>query len=145
MENKWYIISDVEEFTDKARAIVFNNFGVWQDITELDKLIDEVKDEDRKELDRLLSHQESLLILKETLKRQKNKRTQSVRYCLNDGLFMDLLDKLNDRMVSNILSGLVEKGLVESAFDEESNDFVFWIKKDEENIEKKDCEKPETD
>jgi hypothetical protein len=41
-------------------------------------------------------------------------------------------------MVSNIISGLVQKGLVETAFDEEANDFVFWVKKNEE-------EKPETD
>jgi hypothetical protein len=43
-------------------------------------------------------------------------------------------------MVSNIISGLVQKGLVETAFDEEANDFVFWVKNDQE-----EKEKPETD
>ena len=31
-------------------------------------------------------------------------------------------------MVSNMISNLVKKGLLESAFDEEKNDFVFWKK-----------------
>jgi hypothetical protein len=35
----------------------------------------------------------------------------------------------------------VQKGLVESAFDDKANDFVFWIKDKDENQE----EKPETD
>lgn len=144
MADKWYVISDIQEFTDKARAIVYNNFGVWQNITELDTLIDEVKENEKEELDKLLSHQESLLILKEIVKKQKNKKHNSIRYCLNDKLFTEILDKLNDRMVSNILGGLVDKGLIEMAFDDESNDFIFWIKDNEKNSEK-DNEKPETD
>jgi len=47
-------------------------------------------------------------------------------------------------MVSNILQGLVQRGIVETAFDDESNDFVFWVKNNEENTEEKN-EKPETD
>ena len=45
---------------------------------------------------------------------------------------------MNSRMISNLLNGLVSKGLVESSYDSELNDFVFWIK--DENKEK-----PETD
>ena len=55
-------------------------------------------------------------------------------------MFADIVHKLNDRMVSNIISGLVQKGLVETAFDNEVNDFVFWVKNDEN-----EKEKPETD
>jgi hypothetical protein len=43
-------------------------------------------------------------------------------------------------MISNILSKLVSEGLLDSAFDTEKNDFIFWVK---ENNGKE--EKPETD
>jgi hypothetical protein len=45
-------------------------------------------------------------------------------------------------MVSNILNTLVNKGVLDSAFDTDQNDFIFWVKEDENN--KKD-QKPETD
>ena len=49
-------------------------------------------------------------------------------------------------MVSNILNQLVQKGLVESAFDTESNDFIFWVK-DNDKLFKNETETdlPETD
>jgi hypothetical protein len=42
-------------------------------------------------------------------------------------------------MVSNILAKLVGDGLLDSAFDSERNDFIFWIKEDDQK------QKPETD
>lgn len=140
-ESEWFIISDLSDFTNKARAIVYNNFGTWQDGSDLDILIDDVKDEEKEEFDKMLSHQESLVIVKENVKVQKNKRTKKIRYILDDIIFADIVHKLNDRMVSNIISNLVQKGLVETAFDNEANDFVFWVKEDDKN----DQEKPETD
>lgn len=142
--SEWYVISNLSDFTDKARAIVYNNFGVWQNKSGLDILIDDVKESDREEFDKMLSHQESLVIVKESIKTQRNKITKKVRYVLNDDIFAEIVHKLNDRMVSNIMAGLVQKGLVETAFDEEANDFVFWAKNDENNNEK-EIETPETD
>jgi hypothetical protein len=137
---EWYVIPNLSEFTDKVRSIVYNNFGAWEDKSGLDILIDDVKENEREELDKTLSHQESLVIVKENVKTQRNKITKKIRYVLNDDIFADIVYKLNDRMVSNIMMGLVQKGLVETAFDEEANDFVFWVKDDKEEIEK-----PETD
>jgi len=128
MKEEWYIINDLDEFTDKVRAIVFNNFGVWQEKTDLDILIDNVKKEDQQELDQILPHQESLLIVKDAVKKQTNRKTKKVRYTLSEKLFVDVIEKLNSRMVSNVLNSLVQKGLVDSAYDSESNDFVFWVK-----------------
>jgi len=141
MSETWYIVPDLDNFTDKARAIVYNNFGAWQNKDELDILIDDVKEQDQEEFDKMLSHQESLLIVKELIKKQKNKKTQEIRYTINDNIFADIVYRLNDRMVSNIVNSLVQKGLVESAFDSDANDFVFWIKDQHEN----EKEKPETD
>lgn len=137
----WFIINDLDEFTDKARAIVYNNFGAWDNKTDLDVLIDNVKSENQEEFNKVLSHQESLVIIKENVKKEKNKKTKKIRYILSEKIFTDIIYMLNDRMVSNIVSGLVQKGLIETAFDDESNDFVFWVKDTNENTE----EKPETD
>ena len=139
-QSEWFVVPNIKEFTDKARSIVYNNFGTWQDKTNLDVLIDDVKQNEKEEFDKILSHQESLVIVKESLKKERNKITKKTRYVLSDDMFAEIVHKLNDRMVSNIISGLVQKGLVETAFDEEANDFVFWVKNDQE-----EKEKPETD
>jgi hypothetical protein len=136
MSETWFVVPDLDNFTDKARAIVYNNFGVWNNPDNLDILIDDVVESEQEELDKILSHQESLVIIKELVKKQKNKKTNQIRYTINDSIFADIIYRLNDRMVSNIVSGLVQKGLIETAFDDEANDFVFWIKEEE---------KPETD
>lgn len=141
MKDNWYVINNLTDFTDKARAIVYNNFGVWQNKDEFDILIDDVVDNDKEELDKVLSHQESLVIIKQIVKKERNKKTHKIRYTINDQLFADIIYELNDRMVSNIVMGLVQKGVVETAFDNEANDFVFWIKDKDEN----EKEKPETD
>jgi hypothetical protein len=141
MSQDWFVIKNIEEFTDKTRAIVYNNFGKWESESSVDQMIDSIKDSDRSDIDKVLSHQESLVIIKQTVKKQKNKKTNKHRFILNDDLFTQIVLDLNSRMISNILNDLVQKGLVESAFDTESNDFIFWVK--DEN--KKNFEQPETD
>lgn len=137
-----YIISDIDDFTDKVRAIVYNNFGLWEDDkSDVDILIDDVKELEQENFDAMLSHSESLNIIIPLLRRQKHKTTDEIRYTLNDHIFVDIINSLNERMVSNVLNSLVQKGLVESAYDSETNDFIFWIKDDNH----KDFEKPETD
>lgn len=137
----WFIINNITDFTDKARAIVFNNFGKWSETESNEFIIDNVEKTDEQELNQVLSHQESLVIVKQFIKKQKNSQTKKTRYVLNDTIFAEIVHSLNNRMVSNILNNLVQKGLVESAFDNESNDFVFWIKENEKDQD----EKPETD
>jgi hypothetical protein len=141
----WFVINDLDEFTDKARNIVYNNFGLSddEDKSEIDSIIDTIEDNDKKELDKVLSHNESLAIIKASIKKEKNRRTKKIRYILNDIIFADIIYSLNDRMVSNIIGSLVKKGLVESAFDNEKNDFIFWVKEDDEI--KKQTEDTETD
>jgi len=136
-EDEWFEVPDLIEFTDKVRAIVYNNFGEWNDKSE-EVILTNVKENELKDLDTMLSHQESLLIIKENIKRERNKRTKKIRFILNDIIFADIISKLNDRMVSNIINSLVKKGLIETAFDSEKNDFIFWVKDNEQD-------KPETD
>lgn len=139
MEN-WYIVNDIDDFVDKARNIVYNNFGKWDDDkSNIDLLIDSVKDEEKEDLERVLSRNESFIIATNLLKKQKHKKTGKIRYALNDKVFLSIIEELNSRMVSNILSSLASKGLIESSYDCEINDFIFWIK------DEKEPENPETD
>lgn len=140
-ESEWFVVQDIDDFTDRARAIVYNNFGIWKDKSQLDIVIDNVKEQEQEDFDKILSHAESLVIVKESVKTERNRKTKKIRYILDENIFADIVHKLNDRMVSNILNSLVQKGLIETAFDDESNDFVFWCI-DNEN---KNQEKPETD
>lgn len=143
MKDEWFVITDMEQFTNKLRTIVFTNFGEWKQDTDsmVESLRLSITDEEQKELDSTLSYSESLLIVQGCVKKQKNKKTLKVRYLLNDSLFAKAIDALNHRMVSNILNSLTQKGYIESGYDSSINDFVFWIK--DEN--KKDQENPETD
>jgi hypothetical protein len=59
-------------------------------------------------------------------------------YKIKEDDYDDFLVQLNRRMVSNIVKDLVSKGLVESAFDNEKNDFVFWVKGDEDETEREE-------
>ena len=140
LEDEWFEVPDLIAFTDKARVIVYNNFGSTNDEFDPDLSLS-INENETKQLDDILSHKESLIIVKENIKKEKNKRTKKIRFVLNSTIFADIVSKLNDRMVSNILNGLVQKGLVESAFDNEKNDFIFWVKENENT----EIEKPETD
>jgi hypothetical protein len=51
---------------------------------------------------------------------------------------MKIISAIGDRMTSNILNSLVNRGLVETAYDENADDFIFWVKENEND-------KPETD
>jgi hypothetical protein len=137
-EPEWFIVPNLSDFTDKARAIVYNNFGTWQKEINTEIIFEEITENEQEEFNKILSHQESLVIIKENIKKEKNKRTKKYRYLLNDIIFANIVHQLNERMTSNIVNGLVQKGLIETAFDSESNDFVFWVKEDEK-------QKPKTD
>lgn len=140
-QEEWFIIKDFEAFINATRAMVFNNFGqkqsgAWEDLN-----LDPVKASDQEELEQILSYSESTLIAKEILKKQKHKSNKNkIRYLVSESNYLELIDALNNRMVGNILNNLVNKGLVETSFDEEANDFIFWVK-DETNK----TDNPETD
>jgi hypothetical protein len=128
-----YIIDDIEEFTKSARKLVFNGFGksIEDDPDEFTKLITEISPEELEEMNQILTQQESLIIVKNIAKEQRNKFTNKSRYIINEKLFSEIIEAMNGRLVSNMLTSLVSKGLIESAYDEQINDFVFWIKDDE--------------
>lgn len=140
--DEWFIVRDIDGFINSSRALVFNSFGKKDqnnnDIDPLDLQIDKTHQE---ELDQVLSFDEAKVIITSLIKKQKHKTTiNKTRYLLNDNLFIKIIQSLNDRMISNLLNSLVNKGLVDTAYDAEANDFVFWVK-DSENKN----QQPETD
>jgi hypothetical protein len=146
INEEWFIINDIDDLTNSVRALVFNNFGKNDESEVKEKegdlvnnLIFEVDPADQKELDNVLSYSESLIIVKQHIKKQIHKKTDKIRYVMNHNMFLSIIESLNGRMVSNILNNLVNKGLVETAYDIEVNDFIFWV--DDENKK----ENPEAD
>jgi hypothetical protein len=139
-DDNWFVIKDLDIFTDYVRTLTYTSFGDKNKPSEKDELdtISDLSTEDQKELELILSYDESLMIVKSVMQKQKNKKTDEIRYVLNDEIFLNLIQSLSDRMTSNILQGLVNKGFIEMAFDDKINDFIFWVK--DENKEK-----PETD
>lgn len=146
---EWYIIKSLEELVNYSRVLVYNNYGSKkasntetleknENFIILDDLVN-VKAENEEELNDLLSFEESSIIVKSFIKKQINKKTSKTRYIISDSILLKILEALGDRMTSNILNNLVNKGLIETAFDEDRNDFIFWVK-DENNTEK-----PKTD
>ena len=134
-----YQIKDLEEFTESARRVVFSGFGKSLEETKDDftDILEKLSMEEETEMNQILSQQESILIVQSLVKTQTNKKTKKTRYVINEKIFGDVLEALNARLVSNILSNLTKKGLIESAYDDKLDDFVFWVKEDENKNNKK--------
>lgn len=135
----WFIVKNVSEFIDASRKIVFNNFGKstgTDDQDNIDNILNDISEEDQQELNKVLSFKEASSITKPFLKKQKNKRDDSIRYLVSESSYLQIIEALNNRLVSNILNSLVNKGLIETSFDEKSNDFVFWVNNDDSKNKK---------
>jgi hypothetical protein len=133
-EDEWFVIKDMDMFINYTRNMIYENYGdaKTEDVSK------ELDSQEIQELDRILSFDESLNIVKGLVKKQKNKKNDAIRFIVNDDSYMKIIQSLTDRMTSNILTSLVKKGVVETAYDSEENDFIFWIKNDQK-------EKPKTD
>ena len=130
-----YEISNIIEFTENARRLVFSGFGkaIKETEDEFTEMLEELSSEEENEMNLVLTQQESLLIVESIAKKQKSKKTKKIRYIISEDMFSEILEALNARLVSNILSNLAQKGLIESAYDDTLNDFVFWVKEDAKN------------
>ena len=137
---EWFIIDDLQKFVESTRVLIFDNFGNTETDTK-DLLLDisKLDNKDKQELDEVLSQDECLVIAKDFVYKQKHKKTSAIRYLITNEKYMSMIESFNSRMVSNILNDLVNKNILETAYDETVDDFIFWIK--DENP----TEKPETD
>jgi|688.fasta_scaffold639868_2 hypothetical protein len=138
---EWFTIIDLEAFVDSTRVLVYELFGNESKGKNKDENIAKTNTDYKKltkieqeELNECLPYQESLLISKDFLKERVNKKLKQKKYLISEKSYLSFLESLNARLVSNMLSKMVKQDLLDSAFDEESNDFIFWLK--EENNEK---------
>ena len=135
-DKQWFLIKDLNDFVDHFRSLVFKFFGTTNEISNTDSLnsiLSEMSKEEIEEMNETLSHAEAEIIIKNYAKKQVNKKTKEIRYCINDKIFQSIIEDLNTRMISNILNTLVNKGVLDSAFDTDQNDFIFWIKDEDDN------------
>jgi hypothetical protein len=136
-KDQWFFINDFDEFVDHSRSLVFKFFGEVNNIADdsMTASLAKLSHEEIKEMDETLTHEESATIIKNHAKQQINRKTKQIRYCLTDKLLQSIIEDLNSRMVSNILNSLVNKGILDSAYDDEQNDFIFWVKEEKQKPE----------
>lgn len=125
-----YIIEDIDKFIESTRVLIFNSFGKSEekDIDELSFLLSELDIEEVNELNEVLTQHECKIISKEFIKTETNKITKKVRFTISIKKYMAMIESFNSRMISNMLNNLVNKGLLETAYSVENDDFIFWIK-----------------
>ena len=124
---KYFMINDEKKFIDSTRVLVFNLIdkeGESQNIEEISMDISELNEEDAQELNTNLSYRESKTILQQYARWNKSK----TKFKITEENFVKFIDDLNARIFSNIISDLASKGLLESAYDAELDDFIFWPK-----------------
>jgi hypothetical protein len=138
-------ISNVDKLVNFSRRLIYYNFD-----DESEKLSDadffdqvqKIKQEDMPEMDKYLPFYEAKNIMKSLLIKRRHKKTKIPKLFMKESDYDEVLVQLNKRLVSNIVRGLVNKGVVESAFDDEKNDFIFWVK---DKYNEYDDQQPETD
>jgi hypothetical protein len=142
--DQWFFINDFDDFVDHSRSLVFKFFGEVNKIADdsMTASLYELSQKEKEEMNETLTHDESAIIIKNHARKQVNKKTKEVRYCLTDKLLQSIIEDLNNRMISNILNSLVNKGVLDSAYDSDQNDFIFWVKEEDDT---KSNQKPETD
>lgn len=129
-DDEYYVIHNLANFVNSSRKIVFTAFGVSDESVEDDlfKDINDLAKEELEEMEEVLSLKESMAIAKSYVSFQVNKKTKKQRTILKGTDFNEFIEALNARLVSNLLMSLVKKGIVETAYDPEENDFIFWTK-----------------
>lgn len=128
---------DIDKFLNSTRVLVYNMFGSKDEngtrtIADVDMNISSLEEDQIIEMDRTISFSETQSICQPLLKKTNK------GYVISEKGFMNLIESMNARMVSNILMKLCADGVLESAFSEETNDFVFWTKNNANEEPKED-------
>lgn len=121
-----YEITDVTRFVNGSRVFVYKNFsGLSQEEPPTKPIsyefnIKTLTLEEVAELETCLNTKEATLIFNEYASKKDD------ALYMTETEYMDYLAALTSRMTSNLLKSLANKNLLNIAFDEEKNDFVFW-------------------
>jgi hypothetical protein len=123
-QQKWYEIDNLEDFTESLRKLVIDSF--FEDKDE-DHIFKDLFRSKESELEEKLTLEEARLIVNSMVEKNDFKE----EYLVSHKAFTKIFNNLNRRIISNILRDLVSAGQIESAFDDDKNDFIFWIKEDQ--------------
>lgn len=118
--SNWIEIKDLDLFVEKVRKISFDKFiEINESFENEEQYWMKLNDPD---IDSIITISESKNIVMPLLEETDFGYRSSY-----DNLYK-IIEELNSRMISNSLINLVNSGVLESAFDDKLNDFVFWIK-----------------
>ena len=123
-KQKWYEIEDMYEFVSRIRQIVLDDFFANED-KEQKTDFTELFHENYNNLENKLTIGEAHNIIKSMV---ESKQTEIGTYQLiiSAKNFVKTIDYLNRRIISNMLMELVSTDKIESPFDDNQNEFVFW-------------------
>ena len=127
-KNEWFIIEDFEGFVNSSRQLVFKNLGENNNEDIISTMLSDLTPEEVTEMNELLTFEECASIIQQKAKRKK--RNTIIKYYINDSILMEIIEDINSRLVSNILNSLANKGVIQTGYDSEKNDFIFWIEDD---------------
>lgn len=131
-DEEWYEITDLKLFVESSRVLVYSLFGSLSDSYKV--YIEELNTEEQQEINSLLTYSECMDMIKPVLK----KTSGDNEYKISSDEYLDFVESLNLRLISNILKSLVNTGLLETGFDESINDFIFWIPDENKKQDSKD-------
>lgn len=144
MKEQWFEVKNLDDFVDSTRKMIFHFFGKL-DTDKINNNIKEIwqmSEEELQELNSTLSLDECMVIVKNQLKVERG--VIDNKYYVSDNIFMTIVEEINSRLVSNILTKLASKGLIETAFDDKANDFIFWCPSESEEDELSDEDSNDT-
>ena len=138
MEQGWLEIENLDKLIDFSRRLIYSNFDpnkrdqedqtFFQNLSKFNNI-------ELAEMNDILPHKEIKIIFNEFIIKKRHKKTKQIRLFIQEDDYENVLEAINSRFVSNIVQRMVGKGLLETAFDAERNDFIFWVNKNEKNQE----------
>ena len=134
-DSDWLEISDMNEFTDYVRKMIYINFSDEEPDSDIQECFQNLGEAEKKEINEVLSLEECVTIVQENARKFKHKKTKEVKYIMDSDSFDLIILSMNQRMISNIIQGLTSRGFLDSAFDEEKNDFIFWVAQNKKDSE----------
>lgn len=128
-----YHITNLLEFLDASRVWLYTIFGGLNPSESMEVKYIDLKFDEKEEIDKVLNIKEVINIAGQYIKFDEHEGT----WLITEDKYEELLIELNGRMTSNLLASMVSSGILESAYDSEINDFVFWRTDEKDNNEQR--------
>jgi hypothetical protein len=126
-----YQITNLAEFLDASRVWLYTIYGGLNPSESMEIRYIDLETDEQEEIDKVLNIKEVLNIAQQYIKFDEHNGL----WIITENQYEELLIELNGRMTSNLLASMVSSGILESAYDSEINDFVFWRTNEKDNNE----------